>query len=379
MYDIILFDVDGVFLSEERCFDASALSVWELLYAPHFLSLNGKSHTTQPDEEEIRRIRSEVFQDDRVLDWMKSKGINSNWDMVYLAFSAQLMLLLKELYPDHKEEVERFLTRPVTEEALRELREWGGNKVRSFKPSFGSFISLFDGDEQIVKHELLVYFNRLAEKWFGVPVSQFSRNSSLWELGYSVYQEWYLGDPLYLQTEGKTARLGGKKGFLYQEIPIAEPEKMRTMLERLAEKGITLGIGTGRSLLETEVPFKDLGLYSAFDPERIATASDVITAEESYPERAPLGKPEPFTYIKAYLGRSSTAEECLTLALPIADGKKVLIVGDSVADLLAARKMGCDFAATLTGLTGQAARSKFEELKADYILNDVTELERIFQ
>ena len=36
MYKMILFDVDGVFLSEERCFDTTALTVWELLDAPAF-------------------------------------------------------------------------------------------------------------------------------------------------------------------------------------------------------------------------------------------------------------------------------------------------------------------------------------------------------
>jgi hypothetical protein len=41
--------------------------------------------------------------------------------------------------------------------------------------------------------------------------------------------------------------------------------------------------------------------------------------------------------------------------------------------------MGCRFAATLTGLTGEKARVKFEELGADYILEDVTRLpEAIF-
>ncbi|MBA4492756.1 HAD family hydrolase [Paenactinomyces guangxiensis] len=377
MYDIILFDVDGVFLSEERCFDASALSVWELLNAPQFLSLAAE-YTTKPDENMIRRIRQEVFQNDQVLDWMKSRGINSNWDMVFLTFSAQLLLLLKELYPDHKEKVQDFLQQPVTEASLQDLKQWGGSKLQSFTPSFSSLISLYADREQIAKHELLVYFNDLAERWFGIPVSQFSRNSSLWELGYSVYQEWYLGDKLYQEIEGKEVRCSGKEGFLHQEIPITEPEKIRSALNQLAERGITLGIGTGRSLLETEVPLKALGLYSHFAESRIATASDVIAAEEAYPDHAPLGKPEPFTYILGYLGRSATAEECLSLTLPIPDGKKVLIVGDSVADYLAARKMGCDFAATLTGLTGQAARSKFEELKADYILNDVTELTEIF-
>lgn len=35
----VLFDVDGVFLSEERCFDVSALTVYELLMDQMYLGL----------------------------------------------------------------------------------------------------------------------------------------------------------------------------------------------------------------------------------------------------------------------------------------------------------------------------------------------------
>ncbi|MDM6562601.1 HAD family hydrolase, partial [Staphylococcus aureus] len=36
----ILFDVDGIFLSEERCFDVSALTVYELLMDKCYLGLH---------------------------------------------------------------------------------------------------------------------------------------------------------------------------------------------------------------------------------------------------------------------------------------------------------------------------------------------------
>jgi phosphoglycolate phosphatase-like HAD superfamily hydrolase len=378
LYKMILFDVDGVFLSEERCFDASALSIWEMLYAPHFLGAGQGKHTTRPDEKQIRFIREAVFDHDRVLDWMKSKGINSNWDMVFLGFSAQLLSLLKTLAPRHKEKVERFLLEPITEESLQSLAEWGREEIQLFRPSFQTFPSLFSGKKDIAKHELLVYFNELASQWFSIPVTQFSRNGSLWELGYTVYQEWYLGEKLYEKVEGRKARESGKKGFLYQEIPLADPEKLESLLKNLHEMGIMVGIGTGRSFLETKIPFEQLNLFSLFDENHIATATDVIAAEEAFPEFAPLGKPEPYTYVKALLGREADIATCLKEPLPLTEGKQILIVGDSVADLLAARKMGCDFAATLTGLTGQAARAKFEELGADFILDDVTQLEKIF-
>jgi phosphoglycolate phosphatase-like HAD superfamily hydrolase len=378
VYKTVLFDVDGVFLSEERCFDASALSVWELLHAPHFLALPQAEHDVQPEESAIRLIRDRVFDRNRVLDWMKTRGLNSNWDMVYLAFAGQLLLLLKHLYPTHPTEVKKFVSQPITEEALAGIQQWAGKEKNGIAPEFARFPELFAGQEQLDKMALLTYFNTLASDWFGVEVKQFSRNSALWECCYSVYQEWYLGDELYRKSEGVDVRMPGKVGFLQQEIPIVAPERMGEMLKLLKEKGITVGIGTGRTFEETAVPLKQLGLFGLFDKSHIATASDVIAAEEAYPEKAPLGKPEPYTYIKALLGASSSIEACLDCALPLAEGAEILIVGDSVADFLAARKMGCAFAATLTGLTGKAARAKFEQLRADYILDDVTELMKVF-
>ena len=375
LYKAVLFDVDGVFLSEERCFDASALSVWELLHAPHYLGVDEKKHVIQPSEEQIRRIRKEVFVSDQVLDWMKQRGLNSNWDMVYLVFSGQLMLILKELYQVKPDWVKQLLSEPLTAETLQQIK----NEASGFKPRFSRFISLFDGKEKLDKHQLLVYFNELAYQWFGFAIDSFSRNSSLWKLAYSVYQEWYLGDKRYLETEGKPARQQGKEGFLENEIALADPDVIKQLLTELKEKGIKAGIGTGRSFLETEIPFRSFGWLSLLDENHIATASDVIEAEKTYPASAPLGKPEPFTYVRAYLGRDVDISECLKQPLPLENGKEILIVGDSVADLLAARKMGCDFAATLTGLTGETAREKFEALEADYILEDITHLMSLLQ
>ncbi len=56
-------------------------------------------------------------------------------------------------------------------------------------------------------------------------------------------------------------------------------------------------------------------------------------------------------------------------------GDEILVVGDSLADLLAARQMGCRFAAVLTGLSGKDARSEFEKHQADYILDSVLDIQ----
>lgn len=378
MYRMILFDVDGVLLSEERCFDASALTVWEMLHHTEYLGLAGDEFTPNPDETTLRRIRKQVFDKDRVLDWMKGRGINSNWDMVFLTFSCQLLILLRRLH-EKRPGCADWLREPIDAERLRDLGRALWDAGVDLRPSYDSFIPAFSSS-RAEKHELLLHLNQVAGDWLGVRTSAFSRNSALWELGKTIYQEWYLGEDLFRRIEGKAPGTPGKPGFLHQEIPLAPPEEIRNVLYRLRNRGIALGIGTGRPRMETEVPLRALGLLDAFEPERIITASEVVQAEKSNPDRAPLGKPHPFTYLKAFMKKDTPDKACIDAELPLQEGDRVLIVGDSVADLLAARRMGCRFAATLTGLTGEKARAKFEELGADYILKDVTRLpEAIFR
>src|SRR5699024_12483437 len=83
----ILFDVDGVFLSEERCFDVSALTVEELLYNPRYLNLDGRKVVTDYSEENIKEIRSVIFAEGQILKRFKEAGLKSNWDMPFITFA----------------------------------------------------------------------------------------------------------------------------------------------------------------------------------------------------------------------------------------------------------------------------------------------------
>ena len=51
--------------------------------------------------------------------------------------------------------------------------------------------------------------------------------------------------------------------------------------------------------------------------------------------------------------------------------RRTLVVGDAGSDILAAKAMGADFLAVLTGVSGERARSYFEEIGAEYILPNV--------
>ncbi len=62
----ILFDVDGVFLSEERCFDVSALTVYELLMNKCYLGLHSHIDWENLSDNDIQKIRKRRFQRDKI-------------------------------------------------------------------------------------------------------------------------------------------------------------------------------------------------------------------------------------------------------------------------------------------------------------------------
>lgn len=373
VYEMILFDVDGVLLSEKRCFDTTCLSVWELLYSPYALGIAGEDFHPTPDEETINRIRQDILDEERILNWLKSRGVNSNWDMAALLFSFQLQELLKQLMEKQPDYVTAVLRKPLNRDAIQRIGKIVREEELAFDPDYGKVIEVVN-DESVDRLDLLSRINQLAEEWSGVKTQVFSHGSALWNLCRDVYQEWYLGKDQYKKQENKTPVYPEKAGFLEQEIPLAEPKEIRSMLDQLIRRGIELGVGTGRPDLETKVPLASLGLLEAFDSNRIVTASDVVRAEEIYPDHAPLGKPHPFTYVKAFFGRKTSDTRSVAVRFPLSGAKRVLIVGDSVADLLAAQRMGCHFAAVLTGPSGQKARDTFEEMQADYILDHVLDL-----
>lgn len=370
MIKTILFDVDGVMLSEERYFDASALTVWEMLYSPQYLGLKGDAFTPSPVESQIRTVREQVFAKDEVLNFIKSRGINSNWDMVFLTFSYQLIRLVEALKPKLGSDAVNLLVNQIGREQVDQLREWARAHAADFQVDYAAFTADFaKGSAQ--KAEMLVYLNQIAQERCGVETQMFSRSSELWQLCQETFQEWYLGDERVADSIGRATKQPGKTGFLTDEIPIVPPAEMIELFKTLKEKGYTLGIGTGRPTIETHVPLREMGILEWFDPNRVVTASHVLEVEEEFPALAPMSKPHPISYVKGMLGLDTPNSEAVKFSLPISNGEEVLIVGDSLADFLAARSIGCKFAATLTGLSGQEARAKFEEVKADYILDDV--------
>jgi phosphoglycolate phosphatase-like HAD superfamily hydrolase len=369
----ILFDVDGVLLSEEHYFDASALTVWEMLISSNYLGLAPERFKTGYSEDEIKGIRESVFENDKVLKFMKSRGLNANWDMIYLSFCHQLIHLLSQVKETEFTKINNWCQAPINREVLVEI----GRVLSNYhvEVDFSLFVEEFASSEA-TKQELLSYLNELAKEKLGVETTIFKKGM-LWSVCEHVSQEWYVGDEHVFTSTGRPSVQTGKKGFLANETTLAPRHDIDELFQFLNASGFTIGIGTGRPELETIQPFQHLEWLKHFDENRIVTADEVLKAEKELPERKSLSKPHPFTYIMGLLGKESSVQDCLTMPLPIDHAETVLVVGDSLADLLAARQLGCQFAAVLTGLSGKDARSEFEKHEADYILDTVIDLKDI--
>jgi phosphoglycolate phosphatase-like HAD superfamily hydrolase len=377
MISTILFDVDGVLLSEEHYFDASALTVWELLISNNYLAMAPEKYKTDYSPTEIKEIRETVFgKNDEVLKLMKSRGLNANWDMIYLSFGHQFIHLLSQIKESEKDRIKGWLQEPINREVLLEI----GGVLHNYEVNldFDRFVPDFEHSTE-TKQELFNYLNQLVEEKLGVQTSIFSGISELWSVCEHTCQEWYVGDDNVGKSTGSPSVQLGKKGFLANETTLADKAEIEALFSFLKESGVKIGIGTGRPELETIQPFQHLDWLKHFDINHIVTADDVLKAEKRLNERRSLSKPDPFTYILGLKGRETSAENCLNTPLPIENGEEVLVVGDSLADLLAARKMGCQFAAVLTGLSGKDARSTFEKHEADYILDTVLDLRGIIE
>ena len=131
---VVIFDVDGVFLSEERCFDVSALSVHELLFNPRYLNLTQEKFKTSYTDEEIAEIRSKIFLDDEILSRYKELGLNSNWDMLYITFSIIYINLLKDSGIN------------ISNVDINDLYSVG-EMLGDVEPDYGKVLEFLNGDE----------------------------------------------------------------------------------------------------------------------------------------------------------------------------------------------------------------------------------------
>ena len=323
-YNTVIFDMDGVITSEQNYWNCAALTVRETL------GTQGKLDPAAMTEN-VKAIRSAVFADDRLISELKSRGVNSNWDLGYITVIIAQIL---------------------------------GTEDSSAMIEFAESLS----------ENILDEYDRLAaeaaEKT-GKPESYYIRNGELWTTMRDCFQEWFLGDELFELQYGRKPHTPGKPGLVHGELPIIPMDDLKQLLKELSGSK-RVCVGTGRPALEMRKPLEQWGVIDRFAENGLCNYDHVMEAEAETGEH--LTKPHPYMFLKALYGIDYDNGKLLRGEYEKNQIEKTLIVGDAGADILAAHEMGADFCAVLTGVQGKAARGFFEELGAEYILDSAAEL-----
>lgn len=334
-YEYIIFDMDGVITSEENYWDIASLTVYELLYSSRYYGTD----TFDPKDalKRVKEIRSKVFFGDKTITLVKERGVNSNWDLGYVVFAYMLT-----------------------------------GKCKSFEDVY-TYIS----QSSLMAFELYKECARLLSDKLNLPLSVCSRNETIWNMCRDCFQEWYFGSDEYEVFYNLKPRSWGKESMEMREIPVIELDKVKKVLSTLNQCGKKLMIATGRSDRDVSNPLKLWDIRKYFQPDSIATYTHIQNAEEHFLKKGKkvlLTKPEPYIFLKALYKTHTDDEKIIEGDYDKSLLKKALIVGDAGSDIQGAKKMGCDFLAVLTGVSGEKARSYFEKEKAEYILPDISHM-----
>lgn len=364
----VIFDVDGVLLSEKRYFDVSALTVWEWLYSHSYMRIGREDVKADLTEQEINAIRARIWCNGKILTWLKQHGVNNNWDMVHARIVTTLWMMLEDYGNDHGHA-------DITIRTIDDV-QYAGSLLQGYAVPTADMV--FQRMKSVVpddagKDEVFEYLTKSVADSLGNTSTQWTPlQSELWQLHFENFQAWYFGDTLYEQTYHKKPAAGGKQGFLTREQPFGTPESIQRMFRILKERGYEIAVATGRSKPEVEVPFQTFHWLEEFNPLYVATYTDVQEAEAQL--HMPLDKPNPFSY---YLGAFGKYPERYMDYVEHPEKYKrgtYYIVGDSLADVWCAKAMGAIMIGTLTGLDGDLARPMFTKERVPYIVKTVEDI-----
>lgn len=364
----VIFDVDGVLLSEERYFDVSALTVWEWLYSPYYMGLaNDSGLPLHGDDAWIAAVRDRVWAGDTLLSWLKAHGINSNWEMVHAFLITASWLMARQF----REETGHLP--PLSLKNRDEVRALGSLLANRAVPGAEEILLFWEShvESQVEGAALFACLRQAAEVEAGRELTFMNLDSPFFRMHQLAFQQWYLGDEVFPEIMHEKVYGAPKEGFLQKENPLGDAGDIRNMLKQLKAAGFSLGVATGRGAKEVEIPFRFFGWYEDFDPVYIATASDAEEVSAQY-GNIPLGKPSPFLYLCAAYGRRTENYGAYIKDGRIHASDEVYVIGDSYSDVLGARAAGARFIGVLTGLTGKAAAAMFEKEKAIYSENVLT-------
>jgi HAD superfamily hydrolase (TIGR01548 family) len=177
-----------------------------------------------------------------------------------------------------------------------------------------------------------------------------------------IFQEVYLGKDIFPRLTLNKMRYWKKRGLIHREKLVFK----RPLLQKLKDRGLKLGIATGRPLYEASHALKQFGIADLFDA--MTTMDDVKKEEREKKES--LRKPHPFSLLKT--------------AHALGAKKRFLYVGDLPDDVLAANRAKPSIHIRSVAFPSLAANpfqaiKELELAKPDFFIKTPTDLCRLLK
>jgi phosphoglycolate phosphatase-like HAD superfamily hydrolase len=327
---------------------------------------------------------------------LKTSGLNTNWDLAYFSAALYLIELIAEAKPRGR--AKELFEAPFSPETLRGLGLLIGKKRRLIEPieTLFAYFTQFrkkrekarpaacsgPADLKARTERFIDDINAWRLERTGIDAPVFARSGPLWDLCTALFQQRYLGDNLFLIDNDSCVSEIPKGGMIQDERPVIPAGKVISTLAMLKEAGLRLGVATGRPYDEIMIPLKRWGVFHFFDKDSVATHREIAEAEEFLLARgqtASIAKPHPYVYLRAIFPEKSIGELLdMKLPLPESVGGMIIIVGDTMSDLIATRTIGARAAVVLTGVKSLIATSDMVNLDPEFVLNDISEFEKLF-
>ena len=375
MNNLIIFDLDGVITSEEAYWDATGLTLHELLYSPRYWGVHEIHYHPAQSAAESRRISRATLPESQILA-LKGRAINSNWDTCYATVSLHLISILSAWQNNNGQ-------REWEDASIFPLLPWDTEWLANFRQHVTGHAEQLDVPQiftlpvfrDAIGLQLINRLDAYASDQLSRPIEGvFSRYSPFWEFCRSIFQEWYLGDELYEQSYGHAPAQPGKPGCIHFEQPLLPIAQISATLETLKQQQYTLGIATGRNFQEAGYPLRTCGLLAYFDERHISTYDAVERAEAQLRARGDLtllSKPHAFPFLYAIDHNYEVAILQSSLAQP---PEPSIVVGDSTSDILGGRAAGAITIAVLTGTRTTEARHLLARSQPDFTIDDIAQL-----
>ena len=369
---MLIFDLDGVITSEKKYWQTARLTVWELICSEEYLGISQYFGESKDVTTRLGEVGGRVIPDSFIYE-LKSRAINSNWDLTFFVVCLHLVAILHQL----KQVRGDFGLDILTNEHL---------SIGTQLHQLGKLLPGDNWDDSISEEAIALFWQEtkslrgtavleevplFARSMLGLDLPSIFEKGDLWQLCYEGFQDWY----------------EGKKGYsLPDDETVLDLSSIDGVLKALKESDrYTLAIATGRPRNEVIEPLAALGLLQYFHPQRIVTYDEVLAAESilsAVGNKVKLGKPHPFVVFKACFPDEKIEVLCQP-GFQLANGAEIAYIGDAGSDVVAAKRAGCFSIGVLTGFAAGKAREKkgkmLADLGCDVILDSILQLKQLLQ